>query len=133
MARGRPKKYANAEEAAAAKLAKDRESYRRRQVKKEEEEDHKPLDALQFIHFQPTFREGAPTSVPAAAVALMPARQPQAPLLQHNDDSKKKAVKGLREALGSLHLQGQLSKEDEAAATILQELQHDKGSILRYV
>ncbi|OBT51006.1 hypothetical protein VE04_09284 [Pseudogymnoascus sp. 24MN13] len=118
MARGRPKKYANAEEAAAANS--------RRIVKKEEEEDHKPLDALQFIHFQPTFREGAPTSVPAAAVALMPARQPQAPLLQHNDDSKKKAVKGLREALGSLHLQGQLSKEDEAAATILQELQHDK-------
>ncbi|KFY83350.1 hypothetical protein V500_10085, partial [Pseudogymnoascus sp. VKM F-4518 (FW-2643)] len=127
MAGGRPKKYANAKEAAAAKQARNREAYLRRQFKKEEG-DNKPSDVLQFIPFEPTL-QGAPTSVPAPAPA--PAPKSQSP--QQSDDSKaKKDVKDLGEAMGSLYLQGQLNKEDKAAAAILQELQQDKGSILRH-
>ncbi len=123
MAGGRPKKYANAKEAAAAKQARNREAYLRRQFKKEEG-DNEPSHVLQFIPFEPTL-QGAPTSVPA------PAPKSQSP--QQSDDSKaKKDVKDLGEAMGSLYLQGQLNKEDKAAAAILQELQQDKGSILRH-
>ena len=65
------------------------------------------------------------------ALALAPRSQP--PQQGGNDDSKaKNDVKDLGEAIGSLYLQGQLSREDEAAAAILQELQQDKGSILRH-
>lgn len=121
MAGGRPRKYANAQEAVAAKLAKDRESYQRRQQSKKEEEETPSQSILQFT---PLFQ---PTTTTASSSKDVPAPAPLVTTKKGVESNTGKDVSRLQEALGGLNLQSQVNKDDEEAAAILQELQQSQG------
>lgn len=122
MPRGRPKKYATAEEAAAGRLARNRESYQRRQQSKKEEEETPSQSILQFTPlFQPT------TTTIASSSKDVPAPAPLVATKEGVENNTGKDVSRLQEALGGLNLQSQVNKDDEEAAAILQELQQSEG------
>ncbi|OBT71644.1 hypothetical protein VF21_09710 [Pseudogymnoascus sp. 05NY08] len=120
MPRGRPKKYATAEEAAAGRLARNRESYQRRQESKKEEEETPSQSILQFT---PLFQ---PTTTIASSSDDVPAPAPLAITKKGVENNTGKDVSRLQEALGGLNLQSQVNKDDEEAAAILQELQQSE-------
>ena len=143
MAGGRPRKYANAQEAAAAKLSSNRATYHQRKIK--EEEGSTP--DIEFAIYEPALR-GTPVSskgstngpIPTTDTTIAAAHRRRSPRLLQAPlalalapapalaQSIKGSAKGeeeregaaLAEAVGSLHLRdGAVSKEEQEVASIL--------------
>lgn len=135
---GRPRKYVNAQEAAAAKLAKDRiyAQQRRRQ-------NQSSSQNLQFILYEPTQQDAPPPTSSASGIRStlnLPTEEDATPIVQQGIVVSQGRVEQVQvpapppllqteereveEVVGSLNLHNEVDEEREAAI-ILQTLQQE--------
>ena len=135
---GRPRKYINAQEAAAAKLAKDR-IYTQQRRRQNQSSSHN----LQFILYEPTQQDAPPPTSSATATRSdlnLPTEEDATPIVQQGivvSQGRLEQVqvpapppvlqteeREVEEVVGSLNLCNEVDEEREAAI-ILQTLRHE--------
>ncbi len=136
---GRPRKYVDAQHAAAAKLAKDRIYSQQRRRK-----DNSSTQNLQFIHYEPTQQDAPPLTSSTTAIRSnlnLPAKEDAPPIVQQGIVMSQGRPEQLQAVLAPLPLLqteerevedvvGSLNRHDEVdeereAAIILQTLQQE--------